>query len=221
MSKARRPAGGAAAALGTALAVLVATACTRDIAGVPVLPYTETPGPPVTLALHADDLMLDLERIRGITGTGRNLTAIPTMDASAPVDIDLLADDVPAPCRFVFAETATFGPEVADFHKTTYQAPPDSGVISQGAAVYRDPAAARRAFESLAGQAEGCAATGSGVVLLGAAESGPDRVRTRTGSGCGRDYRLKSVVLAEITFCAFPASVPEIVMTNLLRAVPG
>ena len=28
-------------------------------------------------------------------------------------------------------------------------------------------------------------------------------------NGCGRDYRLKSVVLVEVTFCAFPDSVPD------------
>ena len=43
----------------------------------------------------------------------------------------------------------------------------------------------------------------------------------RPGGDCGRDYRLKSVVLAEVTFCSFPESVPEIVMTNLVAKVPG
>ena len=48
-----------------------------------------------------------------------------------------------------------------------------------------------------------------------------DSVQTRTSSECGRDYRLKSVVLVEVTFCAFPASVPDIVMTNIVAKVPG
>jgi hypothetical protein len=44
-------------------------------------------------------------------------------------------------------------------------------------------------------------------------------LRTRPGL-CGRDYRVKSVVLVEVTFCRFPGSVPDIVMTNILANVP-
>jgi hypothetical protein len=43
----------------------------------------------------------------------------------------------------------------------------------------------------------------------------------RPGNGCGRDYRVKSVVLVEVTSCAFPDSVSDIVMTNILAKVPG
>jgi hypothetical protein len=32
---------------------------------------------------------------------------------------------------------------------------------------------------------------------------------------------LKSVVLVEVTFCTFPDSVPDIVMTNIMEKVPG
>ena len=46
-------------------------------------------------------------------------------------------------------------------------------------------------------------------------------LRTRASGGCGREYRVKSVVLVEVTFCAFPDSVPEIVMANMLAKVPG
>ena len=31
---------------------------------------------------------------------------------------------------------------------------------------------------------------------------------------------MKSVVLVEVTFCAFPDSVPDIVMANILAKVP-
>jgi hypothetical protein len=41
------------------------------------------------------------------------------------------------------------------------------------------------------------------------------------GSQCGRDYRLKSVVLVEVTFCRFSDSVPDIVMSNIISEVPG
>ncbi|HEX2286208.1 MAG TPA: sensor domain-containing protein, partial [Mycobacterium sp.] len=40
-------------------------------------------------------------------------------------------------------------------------------------------------------------------------------------NGCGRDYRVKNVVLVEVTACRFPDSVPDIVMTNILAKVPG
>jgi hypothetical protein len=46
-------------------------------------------------------------------------------------------------------------------------------------------------------------------------------VQTDSGNGCGRDYRVKNVVLVEVTSCAFPPSVPDIVMTNILARVPG
>ena len=46
-----------------------------------------------------------------------------------------------------------------------------------------------------------------------------DSVQTRPGA-CGRDYRVKSVVLVEVTFCAFRPSVPDIVMANILAKVP-
>src|ERR1700712_5025610 len=91
-----------------AMTVVVA-ACTREVGGSPALPYTETPGPVVVLAADADDLMLDPAQMRAITGAGNTLTAIPSMDGKYPVDIDVLARGVPQPCRFIFAETETFG----------------------------------------------------------------------------------------------------------------
>jgi hypothetical protein len=57
-------------------------------------------------------------------------------------------------------------------------------------------------------------------MFVGALTSREDALSLRTGD-CGRDYRLKSVVLVEVTFCHFPASVPDIVMTNLLAQIPG
>ncbi len=47
-----------------------------------------------------------------------------------------------------------------------------------------------------------------------------DGLQTRT-SRCGRDYRVKSAVLVEITFCGYPSTVPDIVMTNVLAKVPA
>ena len=103
--------------------------------------------------------MLDLERMLGITGAGEDLTIIPSMDDQYPVDIELLAKDLPAPCRFLFAETSTFGNAFDDFHKMTYQDPPDRALISQAAAAYPDAQTARRTFNNLVGTTNECAQT--------------------------------------------------------------
>jgi hypothetical protein len=199
----------------------VLAGCTRETSGSPALPYTETPGPVVVLAADADDLMLDLAQMRAITGAGDKLTAIPTMDGKYPVDIDILARGVPQPCRFIFAETETFSLNMADFHKTTYQRPPSAGLISQAAAVYRDPLTAKAAFDSLVNRAAACAESSAGPTFVGYVVSGEDSLQLRPARTCGRDYQLKSVVLVEVTFCQFPESVPGIVMTNILSRVPG
>ncbi|MBI3216395.1 MAG: sensor domain-containing protein [Mycobacterium sp.] len=203
------------------LLVLTVAACTRQVDGVAALPYTETPGPEVILAVDADDVMIDLPGMRGITGGGDQLHVIPSMDSTTPTDIDLLAKDAPASCRFLFAETTTFGADVADFHKITYQDLSVGGQISQGAAVYRAPADARHALTSLSALAQDCAQTSFGQIFVGTVTGDAESMRIRPGGDCGRDYRLKSAVLAEVTFCAFGDSVPEIVMTNLMNKVPG
>jgi hypothetical protein len=200
---------------------LLVGGCSQHVAGLAVLPPSETPGLVVALGVDVDNLMLNLAGMRAITGAGEHLTAIPTMDAKYPVDIDVLAKDAPASCQFVFAETQTFGPDIADFHKTTYQNPPDGSLISQGAAVYRDPQTARAAFDSLVAKADACAQSPAGPVLVGYVASGGDSLQIRPAKTCGRDYEVKSMVLAEVTFCEFPESVPGIVMTNILKRVPG
>jgi hypothetical protein len=50
------------------------------------------------------------------------------------------------------------------------------------------------------------------------ARLGADASRQRLRA---RDYRVKNVVLVEVTSCAFPDSVPDIVMTNILAKVPN
>ena len=205
--------------VGWCATALAAAGCVNQLAGLAVLPAGERPAS--SSLVDVDALMLDLPRMRGITGGGEDLNIIPSMDATTPVDVELLADEVPPPCRFLFAETATFGSDLADFHKTTYQEPPIGGLISQGAAAYRDAASARAALDGLAAVAGECAQTSFGQTYVGDVTSQGDSLRMRPGGDCGRDYRLKSVVLAEVTFCSFPESVPEIVMTNLVANVPG
>lgn len=170
--------------------------------------------------VDVDAVLLEQSRMRAITGGGDDLTVIPTMDGKQPVDIDALAESVAPPCRWYFNETDTFGPDIEEFHKTTYQDPPDGALISQGAAGYRDPATARRAFDGVVDQIDRCLESTSGRVLLGDATGTVDAVQTRAGD-CGRDYRVKSVVLVEVTYCRYPDSVPDIVMANLLAQIPG
>jgi hypothetical protein len=166
-------------------------------------------------------LMLDQSQMRAITGAGDDLTIIPSMDGKVPVDIDQLAKTAPPQCQWVFEESQTFGRNFEEFHKTTFQNPPRGGLISQGAAAYRDPPTARRAFDGLVALIDACASTTSGPMFVGEWRATPDSVQMRRGNGCGRDYRVKDVVLVEVTSCAFPDSVPDIVMTNILAKVPN
>lgn len=170
--------------------------------------------------VDVETIMLDQSQMRAITGAGEDLTIIPTMDGKIPVDIEPLAETTPLQCQWIFAETQTFGPDVEEFHKTTFQHPPEGGLISEGAAAYRDTASARHAFDSLVALVDGCSATPLGPMFVGDWTVSADTLRTRASGACGRDYRVKSVVLVEVTACRFPDSVPEIVITNILVNVP-
>ena len=117
-------------------AVLLTAACTRVVDGT-ALPGSGA-GRKVVHGVDVDVILLDQPRMRAITGAGENLNVIPSMDGTNPVDIDALADTTPQECRFLYAETATFGPDIEEFHKTTFQDPPDGALISEGAATYRD-----------------------------------------------------------------------------------
>jgi hypothetical protein len=171
--------------------------------------------------VDVETIMLDQSQMRAITGAGDDLTIIPSMDAKSPVDIEPLAETTPPQCQWVFAETQTFGPDVEEFRKTTFQNPPDGGLISEGAAAYRDPQTARRAFDDLVARVDSCSATTFGPIFVGDWTASADTLQTRPTGACGRDYRVKSVVLVEVTACRFASSVPEIVMTNILANVPG
>jgi hypothetical protein len=171
--------------------------------------------------VDVEAIMLDQSQMRAITGAGEDLTIVPTMDGKFPVDIEPLAKSAPPQCQWIFAETQTFGPDIEEFHKTTFQNPPDAGQISQGAAAYRDSATARRAFDDLVGLVDGCGSTTFGEIFIGDWTATADTLQTRPAGECGRDYQVKSVVLVEVTFCAFPRSVPDIVMTNILAKVPN
>lgn len=201
-------------------AALTATACTQQITGTAVPNASETvgaPAPPVT----AGTLLLGVERIRAITGGGDDLNIIPTMDTTSPVDIDPLVESGPPECALVFAETAVFGREWASFHKTTYQYPPESGIISEAAAIYADADRAGAEFRKLGSRLFTCSATDFGSIYLGETSDGESELHTRPAGDCGRDYRLVASALIEVTFCGFPDSVSEIVIANIVKKVPG
>jgi hypothetical protein len=198
--------------------VLLMAACTRVVGGT-ALPAFGAAHRGIQ-GVNVDAILLDQSRMQAITGAGEHLTIIPTMDGTYPVDIDALADTTPQECRFIFAETATFGPDVEEFHKTTFQDPPDGALISEGAAAYRDPETARRAFGALVATVGNCADGSAGQLFVGEWKADANSLRMRPG-GCGRDYRVLSVALLEVTFCGFPQSVSDIVMTNIAANVPG
>jgi hypothetical protein len=208
------------AVLACCAAATLLTGCAQwVVAGVPLRAAGEPPYQPPGV-VDVDQVLLGQEQMRSITGTGQDLTIIPSMDGKSPVDIEQLADSVPPECRFAFEETATFGTHFEDFHKTSFQSPPRAATISEGAAAYRDAAGARRAFDMLSDTVARCADSSYGALLVGDVDVGAETVRIRPG-GCGRDYRLKGSVLVEVTFCSFPDSVSEIVMTNILNRIPA
>jgi hypothetical protein len=201
-------------------AALIAVGCSHTVAGTATRTapdLEEGSRSPVDV----DTLMLDKSQMRAITGAGQDLTVIPSMDVKAPVDIEPLAKQAPPQCQWFFNESQTFGADLEKFHKTTFQNPPKGALISEGAAAYRDPRIARRTFDDLVRLVDGCGSTDFGPMFVGDWAADPDLLRTRASGGCGRQYRVKSVVLVEVTFCAFPDSVPEIVMANMLAKVPG
>ena len=198
-------------------AALLAAACTRMVGGAAVAPF----GAERNLSgVDVDRVLLDQSRMRAITGADEHLTIIPSMDGKSPVDVDTLAQTAPPQCRFVFEDTATFGPEIEHFHKTTFQYPPRGGLISEGAAAYRDANTARHAFDALVATVRDCANSSGGAAFVGPWIADERSLQTRPGD-CGRDYQVKSVVLMEVTFCGFPESVSTIVLTNIAANVPG
>lgn len=196
--------------------MLLTAACTRVVDGEALPAYGAVP----VGVLDAAAVLLDPSRMRAITGAGEHLTIIPSMDGRYPVDIEALATSTPPECRFVFAETATFGPDVKAFHKTTFQDPPEGRMISEGAASYHDADAARRAFDGLVSTVKNCAESSMGWLFVSSWDADAESLHMRPGA-CGRDYRVLSTALLEVTFCGFPESVSEIVLTNMAANVPG
>jgi hypothetical protein len=199
-------------------AAVLAAGCTQSVTGTAVRAIPGLDDDSLS-PIDVETVVLDQSQMRAITGAGEDLSIIPSMDGKIPVDIEPVAKGAPPQCEWLFAETQTFGAEVEEFHKTTFQNPPGGGLISEAVAAYRTPVVARAAFDSLVGLVDGCGATTLGPTLVGEWTVADDTLKTRPGA-CGRDYRVKSVVLVEVTFCRFPGSVPDIVMTNIIANVP-
>jgi len=199
-------------------ALLLTAACTRVVDGT-AMPAFGGGGRDVN-GVNVDTILLDQSRMRAITGAGEHLTIIPSMDGNNPVDIDTLADTTPQACRFIYDETITFGPDIAKFHKTTFQDPPDGALISEGAAAYRDISTARQAFSALVATVGNCAGGSAGDLFVGDWKADANSLHLGPG-GCGRDYRVVSLALLEVTFCGFPPSVSDIVMTNIAANIPS
>src|ERR1700728_4807648 len=196
---------------------LLAAGCTHIVGGTAVPGYGAAPN---LSGVDVTRVLLEQSRMQAITGGGEHLTIIPSMDGDSPVDIDALAPSAPPECRFVYADSATFGPDIETFHKTTFQDPPRGGLISEGAAAYRDADTARHAFGALVATVRDCADSSAGPGYIGAWDADERSLATRPGD-CGRNYLVKSMVLMEVTFCGFPESVSTIVITNIAANVPG
>jgi len=200
-------------------AALLAAGCAQTVAGT-----ATRAAPGIDDESHSpvdvESVMLDQAQMRAITGAGDSLTIVPSMDGKIPVDVSDLMNGTPRECQWYFAETQTFGSDVEEFHKTTYQNPPDGGLISEGAAAYRDPESARHAFADLVGRVYDCGSTELGSTFIGEWTADASTLTMRSPGTCGRDYRIKNVVLAEVSYCAFPESVPGTVMTNIMNKVP-
>jgi len=207
------------AGLACCVAAAVLTGCTQWVDGSALRALSEPPYHPPGI-VDVDEVLLTQAQMQAITGGGQHLTIIPTMDGKSPVDVEQLAESVPRDCRFLFAETETFGTDVEDFHKTSFQDPPRRALISQGAAAYLDDRAAREAFNTLSTTVHRCADGSMGSYLVGPVTTDTDSLHARPGR-CGRDYRVKASVLVEVTFCGYPESVPEIVMANIVNKIPG
>ena len=212
------PAAGRLAAI--CAAALMAAGCAHTVAGTATRTAPEIDEDSRS-PVDVESVMLDQAQMRAITGAGDALTIVPSMDGKSPVDVSDLMNGTPQECQWYFAETQTFGSEVEEFHKTTFQNPPDGGLISEGAAAYRDQETARHAFADLVGRVYDCGSTELGSTFIGEWNADADTLTMRSPGSCGRDYRIKNVVLVEVSFCAFPDSVPGIVMTNIMAKVPG
>ena len=105
---------------------------------------------------------------------------MPSMDGKIPVDVERPDERHARGVPVVLRRDADVRSDVEEFHKTTYQNPPDGGLISEGAAAYRDPETARHAFADLVGRVYDCGSTELGTTFVGEWTADADSLRMRS-----------------------------------------
>lgn len=206
------------ALLGCLAAVVLASACTRVVDGGATMPPTERPS---ANGIDVDELLLTTPELRDITGAGLDLTGVPGMDSTGTVDNDLLVGSAPPECRFVYRESVVFGPDVKQFHKTTFQTPPKSELLSEGAATYLDADTARQVFDNVTRLVKTCGESTSGSAYVDHWSVDEQSVHADSAGDCGRTYRLAASVLIEVTYCGYSHVVPDLVAERIAARVPA
>jgi hypothetical protein len=198
-------------------AATLVSGCLHVVDGVATMPPTEGPYPG---GIDVDKLLLTTPELRDITGAGLDLSGVPGMDSIQTVDDELLVDSAPPECQFVFLESQTFGPDVKQFHKTSFQNPPKAALLSEAAAAYVNADAARRAFDEVTNLVKACGESASGdpYVYDYTAEPGVV-IRAESIRDCGRIYRLADTVLVEVTYCGYSHVVPDLVVNRIASRV--
>lgn len=197
-------------------AATLAGGCAHVVGGIATMPPTEGP---YLHGMDVDDLLLTTAEMRDITGAGQDLNGVPGMDSKFTVDDELLVTAAPPECAFVFRESLVFGPDVKQFHKTSFQNPPKSALLSEAAAAYVDTITARRAFDTVAGFVKSCGDTPSGYSYVYDWSADEQTVRTESVGDCGRIYRVEATVLIEVTYCGYSHVVPDLVATRIAGRV--
>jgi hypothetical protein len=175
---------------------------------------------PYLNGLDVDELLLTTPELRDLTGAGLDLNGVPGMDSKQMVDDDLLVGSAPPECQFVFRESAIFGPDVKQFHKTSFQTPPKQALLSEAAAAYLDANTASRAFANITDLVKSCGATSSGYSYVYDWTADQQTLHAESFGDCGRIYRLQSTVLIEVTYCGYSSRVvPDLVATRIAAKV--
>lgn len=197
-------------------AITLASGCARVVGGLASMPPTESR---YLKGMDVDDLLLTTPEMRDLTGAGLDLTEVPGMDSIQTVDNDLFVDSAPPECRFVFLESLIFGPDVKQFHKTSFQTPPKRELLSEAAAAYVDADTARRAFDNVTNLIKACGDGNSGYAYVYEWTADPQTVHAESIGDCGRMYRLAATVLIEVTYCGYTQVVPDLVATRIASRV--
>jgi hypothetical protein len=169
--------------------------------------------------MDVNQLLLTTPELRDLTGAGLDLNGVPGMDSIQMVDNELVVDSAPPECRFVFLESQTFGPDVKQFHKTSFQTPPKSALISEAAAAYVDADTAHRAFDNVTELVKTCGDSASGYAYVYEYTADPAAVHAQSIGDCGRIYRLAVTVLVEVTYCGYSHVVPDLVASRISSRV--